>query len=810
MKIQACALLISCFFLSILSPESVEGQEWEKTFGGTNAENGTAVLQASDGGFIVVGSTTSFGAGSWDVYAVKTDANGDTLWTKTYGGPSGENGQSVRQTYDGGFIIGGLTVAAGTYNIYLIKTDANGNALWTKTIGPGTTSYCSDIIQTSDSGFCIAGIKGSVADGGSDVYLVRTDKNGDTLWTNTYGRSILDLGYSLKQTTDNGFIIAAAAYNESANYYEAYVVRTDASGDTLWTKIFHNGYNSFGQSVCLAADGGYFMGGISNEHFYAVKMDANGATQWARELDEGRCYSTLQASDGGYVMAGYANLASPDVVVLKIDNNGNKVWSKKYGGNQSDEGWAIQPVQNGGFIIAGTSHSDIYLVKTACDNFPAAGIAIVDTLCQGNLMASTLLTTPQNGAAYQWTKNDTIIPGAAMPAFISSGDGSYALTITDSIGCSNESNAINIYFPSPYFQVSPPEVCPGDEVLMGSWNFGQLYYSSFDWDFGDGSGDTGLTAQHVYIDTGTYTVTRTVRTANGSCNSYQDSIVISSTAIPPVDFDILINSHNMIYNVACPGDRIEFIPYAYSYLFVQLPFFEAAAYLWDFGDGTTDTVPFPVHYYSQFGTYPLTLTVTNHCGNSASITSSILIDSSAAVFANFSWTDSQGVVYDTVNACEQIIFHSVSALTYDWNFGDGNSVTTSSDTVLHAFTSSGDYQVRLIAANGCGYTDTVVSTVTVSGTCSGIFTPSSGETLVILYPSPFSRFATLQIVPSARHASLQRFDLLIYDFQGREVKRFSFEQLKFVMDTGELQAGIYFYKLSSGNEILAIERFIIR
>ena len=183
---------------------------WTRTYGGSDFDKGYSVQQTQDGGFIIVGFTESYGAGGEDVYLIKTDENGDTLWTRTYGGSSDDMGNSVQETTDGGFIIAGYTYSygAGGSGVYLIRTDSLGDTLWTRTYGGSDDDYGYSVQQCQDGGFIIAGKTESYGAGYYDVYLIRTDSMGDTLWTKTYGGSDDDEGYSVQQCQDGGFIIA--------------------------------------------------------------------------------------------------------------------------------------------------------------------------------------------------------------------------------------------------------------------------------------------------------------------------------------------------------------------------------------------------------------------------------------------------------------------------------------------------------------------------------------------------------------------------------------------------------------------------
>jgi hypothetical protein len=152
---------------------------WTKTFGGTDNDFGLSIQQTTDGGYILVGETYSFGAGNDDVYLIKTDANGDSLWTKAFGGIGNDFGNSIEQTTDGGYIIGASTYSfgAGNVDVYLIKTDANGDSLWTKTFGGTAYDGLRSVQQTIDGGYIIAGYTNSF---GAGIYLIKTDANGNS------------------------------------------------------------------------------------------------------------------------------------------------------------------------------------------------------------------------------------------------------------------------------------------------------------------------------------------------------------------------------------------------------------------------------------------------------------------------------------------------------------------------------------------------------------------------------------------------------------------------------------------------------
>jgi hypothetical protein len=306
---------------------------WTKTYGGADNDYGWSAKQTSDGSFIITGHTYSFGAGGYDVYLIKTNSSGDTLWTKTYGGANNDYGYSVQQTSDGGYIIAGHTgsFGAGGDNVYLIKADSSGDTLWTKTYGGAGSDHGYSVQQTSDGGYIIAGLTESFGAGSVDIYLIKADSSGDTLWTKTYGGASYDYGWSVQQTSDGGYITTGYTRSFGAGGDDIYLIKADSSGDTLWTKTYGGTGGDHGSSVQQTSDGGYIIAGgtysfgAGNADVYLIKADSSGDTLWTKTYggtssDFGR--SVQQISDGEYIIAGETGsfgAGSSDVYLIKIE-----------------------------------------------------------------------------------------------------------------------------------------------------------------------------------------------------------------------------------------------------------------------------------------------------------------------------------------------------------------------------------------------------------------------------------------------------------------------------------------------------------
>jgi len=332
-------------FVYVVKLDAHGNLQWTKTIGGPETEEGRSLIQTSDGGYAITGSTTSFGAGEADVYIVKLDANGNLQWTKTIGGPETEEGRSLIQTSDGGYVIAGSTKSfgAGEADVYVVKLDANGNLQWTKTIGGPSDEEGNSIIQTSDGGYAITGYTTSFGAGKGDVYVVKLDANGNLQWTKTIGGKNPDIGYSLIQTSDGGYAITGSTTSFGAGKGDVYVVKLDANGNLQWTKTIGGPSDEEGSSIIQTSDGGYAIAGTTSfpeerifGFAYVVKLNANGRLQWAkivwssfcRKPDGGyeRGSSIIETSDSGYAIAGTTDSflsGGGNVYIVKLDANGD-------------------------------------------------------------------------------------------------------------------------------------------------------------------------------------------------------------------------------------------------------------------------------------------------------------------------------------------------------------------------------------------------------------------------------------------------------------------------------------------------------
>ena len=381
-------LLTTLAFVSVTagcaSGATAPEEAWNQTFGGTGYDGAHSVQQTSDGGYILAGWTRSYGAGYDDFWLVKTDANGNEHWNKTFGGSNYEDAGSVQQTADGGYILAGMTKSYGDGigDFWLVKTDSDGNKQWDKTFGiTGRYDRAYSAQQTADGGYIGGGYTSSYGAGDYDFWLVKTDANGNKQWNETFGGTDGDWAYSVQQTSDGGYILAGCTCSYGAGGEDVWLVKTDANGNKQWDKTFGGTGYERAWSVQQTADDGYILAGwtrsygAGGEDGWLVKTDSNGNKQWDKTFGgtgSDKAYSVQQTADGGYVLAGYTEsygAGGEDVWLVKTDSSGNKQWDKTFGGTGSERAGSVQQTADGGYILAGWTESygagdyDLWLIK---------------------------------------------------------------------------------------------------------------------------------------------------------------------------------------------------------------------------------------------------------------------------------------------------------------------------------------------------------------------------------------------------------------------------------------------------------------
>jgi len=358
---------------------------FEKDYDGgyLDADEGYCLSQTTDGGYVMSGATWVSDDAWYDISLMKADEDGNLLWVKTYGVGTFniEVGYAVVEATDGGYwIAGGTDGYAGNSDFWAIRTDENGDTLWTNHYGGDAEDYAYAGIQTSDGGFILAGSTNSFGAGMDDAYVVKTDEDGNEQWSNYYGTEMFDYANAIQQTADNGYIIVGSS---SMN---AYIIKTNESGDLIWEKTYGGGATDEAFSVKQTDDGGYIVAGktmsegAGNYDVWLFKLDENGDMIWSKtfggtEKDQG--FDIAITDDGGYFITGYSETyhqaeEDSDLYIIKTDENGDEVWSFNYGDTHDDGGKSGFQTPDGGYAAFGYKYVagealNFYLVKTRDD-----------------------------------------------------------------------------------------------------------------------------------------------------------------------------------------------------------------------------------------------------------------------------------------------------------------------------------------------------------------------------------------------------------------------------------------------------------
>lgn len=305
--------------------------------------------------------------GGLNIKTVGADYAPKLEWMKTFGGAYDYSAYSVVQTNDRGYVITGHT---GSDWIWLLKTDKDGNEEWSREFGQeeNKMGVGYSVKQTTDDGFVIVG---TAAD---DIWLIKTDVMGNLIWNKTFGGRYWGEGHSVQQTNDGGYIILGDIDSEDGQ--AIWLIKTDANGNEKWNKTFGGMDWDDGYNVQQTSDDGYILvgrKGLTDGIIWLIKTDENGNEKWNKTFGNFEGYSVKQTADGGYVVAGvFSKLGNhnADIVLIKTDASGNEIWYKKIGGNFNDGAYSVQNTIDGGYIISGgtTSYGNgdegAWLIKT--------------------------------------------------------------------------------------------------------------------------------------------------------------------------------------------------------------------------------------------------------------------------------------------------------------------------------------------------------------------------------------------------------------------------------------------------------------
>lgn len=403
----------------ILIPEdSFKGNvEWIKNFGGSGEDTGQAIIQTSDGGYAILGFSNSVDGDLQDkdlevndYWLLKLDTDGNLEWNKTYGGSKDDRGQSLVQTFDGGYALTGYamsddgdgSVNNGFHDNWLLKLDPSGEIEWEKSFGFSGHDHSYDILQTTDGGFFFTGfldITSARADGNTEKYSsitrhgvgefwgTKIDAQGELLWRGYFGGSNNDRSHAVVPSEDGGFVMGG--FSESDDFdisntqgsYDFWLVKVDVRGQLVWERSFGGSGIEISYDIATTLDGGYVVTGNTfstdgdiqenkgESDFWLIKVDDSGTLLWERTFG-GSQFDAAQAvvasKDGGYYVVGNTkshdqdvtlNSGENDMWVLKTDDQGILLWQRSFGGVDIDFGFDLVESSDGSLVLVGETMS---------------------------------------------------------------------------------------------------------------------------------------------------------------------------------------------------------------------------------------------------------------------------------------------------------------------------------------------------------------------------------------------------------------------------------------------------------------------
>ncbi|MBC8146459.1 MAG: T9SS type A sorting domain-containing protein [Bacteroidetes bacterium] len=323
-------LLAICFSTITICAQQLN---FERTYGLPGYNYGKRVLQTEDNGYLILGNKSGF-TGSSDIYLIKTGTLGKLVWDKAIGNASIEVAEDMKPTFDKGYIIAGYSNygANNDYQLLLIKIDSLYNVEWLKNFGGTNWDFGYSVVQSPDSGFIVAGETYSYGNGANDVFILKTDLNGNKLWHKAYGGQNEDVAMCIVNS-DTNYLLTGYTNSFGNGQYDCYVLCFDASGDTLWTRTFGDSLDDKAFSIMHTNDKNIIIAG-STENYGAVKIDG---------------------------------------LIIKIDSMGNQIWTNKHGGQEDDQFFHCLMEPNNDMLFTGYTESfgydkkDVYLVLS--DNY---------------------------------------------------------------------------------------------------------------------------------------------------------------------------------------------------------------------------------------------------------------------------------------------------------------------------------------------------------------------------------------------------------------------------------------------------------
>ena len=552
---RGCCALFTASVMS-LGADSQSGPKviWNQSFGGAGFDALSSVVSTHDDGFVAVGYTDSFGQGNSDVWLIKTDSNGKVLWEKTFGGTQRDRGYTVIRTQDGGYAVLGETSSFGSGDdVWMIKTDAYGTTLWEQTFPVNVSGYRLGgeyVVETADGDFVFVG--GSLG----RVLIVRADSMGNTIWQkfqkvgeNPSEESSNYLEpYLLIRTSDGGYFITGQLSSGGGSVPHLLLMKVGGQGDMLWNRAYS--FYGYGYSAAGLASGGYLICTARGTQNRLLRVDSVGDQTGLTTFGADNAYSIAAALDGGYLIGGSQG---GEGWLQKTDANGKFQSKMEIGGTGSDIVFSVVPDRDGNVVAAGftdptgSGEIDGWLLKVTATpglySFQISGISPVEFL--NVLFQITVTARDANGNILSGFSGSVALSdttGIIQPTELKliNGTGSTDVLITQ------EASSVKILvsafgetYSSTSFDVVDYEPLEADfsaDPLSGTSpltvEFADLSsgdVTAWEWNFGDGKTSTLQNPTNTYSADGSYTVTLKVTDTTDATDSVTkpDSITVA-------------------------------------------------------------------------------------------------------------------------------------------------------------------------------------------------------------------------------------------------------------------------------------------
>jgi hypothetical protein len=421
MKTLIC--FIAAVFLA-LSSTSVPGQAdpgdslWAHPYGGPINDFAFAVEPAGDGNYLLAGVTNGDYESRGDLWLLKVTAQGDLLWSCLYDGGGFDCANDLISAGDGNFLIAGQTTSFGLgQGVWLLKVNPQGDTLWTHTYYGG---YAWAITPAGDGGFLMIGSVDRFGTGLDDMLLIKVNAQGDSLWSHFYGGPNSDYGLGIAPADDGGFLLVGYSNSFGSTGYDMRLVKVNSQGDSLWARSYGGIYPDQAWAVAPDGEGNFMVAGMKTSatlgDVWLVKVNNQGDSLWSRTYG-GSGYewadAIITAGDGGFLLAGLTNSFGAgwyDVYLVKVNHQGDELWSQTYGGPAWDEAYAITLTEDGDILLAGKTYSfgagwyDMWLVRAEGSSTPAVSITLVP---------SGTTTIPPAGGGFNF--NATVLNHSSTP-----------------------------------------------------------------------------------------------------------------------------------------------------------------------------------------------------------------------------------------------------------------------------------------------------------------------------------------------------------------------------------------------------------